>query len=101
MKKELRASLVLAAVLTGCQSFPVTEIEGAAWTQLNPYFREDKNILASLKVRAYLCRKDPVRAQLKPFLDYFHLSSPATSHERHFVGDLIGGGMQLKSGECR
>ena len=98
----MRAVTILAAALiTGCQAMPVTEIEGAAYTQLNPNFREDKNILASLKVRAYLCRKQQAPARIKPFVDYFHLSNPATSRERHFIGDLIGAGLQLKSGECR
>lgn len=94
-------TILAAAMITGCQAMPVTEIEGAAYTQLNPYFREDTNILASLKIRAYLCHKQPAAARIKPFADYFHLSNPATSHERHFVGDLVGAGLQLKSGECR
>lgn len=94
---------LLAILLSGCAGIPVTEIEGAGYWQANPYYREpEKPFMASLKVRAYLCKKQPVaHVKIRPFTDYLHLSNPAVTHEKHFVGDLFGAGLQAKYGECR
>ncbi len=102
----MKTGMVLTCVATcalmiqGCSHVPVMEIEGGLYTQLNPHYKEDKNILATAKVRAYLCKPKEQYKSLREFSEYFHMSNPATSREKVFVGDLIGAGVQLKLNDC-